>query len=331
MAENWTVCGQRKEHNHVTQNRDNKNRWRNKTVAFRVSPEEDEQIEAAVRLSGLTKQGTTSPGGSCAGTWVVQGQSQRYKALRNEMAAVLEELQRIEAGAAWTMNCWTLSNWIASIMGGMGRRIDRLMDDKKMKTTARFHLLAQMGDVAAHKNLTLSITERLCRKQSPEKDLDEMLRQMQRFSNDPAYLTISMNDPYENVYQSRPPVIDGLLYTGPYLFVERLHVGKSFLWHSLPTMSASASPCGATLSVRELSSIWRWRTTTGAAGQLYRMFGTEGTNNLYSSIHAKQLGGGLEEQLKGFVQEHLTPGLSSLILCKNPGGWRRQVQLWQRL
>ena len=37
-------------------NRDNKNRWRNKTVAFRVSPEEDEQIEAAVRLSGLTKQ-----------------------------------------------------------------------------------------------------------------------------------------------------------------------------------------------------------------------------------------------------------------------------------
>ena len=33
-----------------------KNRWRNKTVAFRVSPEEDEQIEAAVRLSGLTKQ-----------------------------------------------------------------------------------------------------------------------------------------------------------------------------------------------------------------------------------------------------------------------------------
>ena len=27
-------------------NRDNKNRWRNKTVAFRVSPEEDEQIEA---------------------------------------------------------------------------------------------------------------------------------------------------------------------------------------------------------------------------------------------------------------------------------------------
>ena len=35
---------------------DKKGRWRNKTVAFRVSPEEDEQVETAVRLSGLTKQ-----------------------------------------------------------------------------------------------------------------------------------------------------------------------------------------------------------------------------------------------------------------------------------
>ena len=37
-------------------NRDEHNRWRSKTVAFRVSPEEDEQIEIAVKLTGLTKQ-----------------------------------------------------------------------------------------------------------------------------------------------------------------------------------------------------------------------------------------------------------------------------------
>ena len=37
-------------------NLDTHNRWRNKTVAFRVSPEENKQIDAAVRLSGLTKQ-----------------------------------------------------------------------------------------------------------------------------------------------------------------------------------------------------------------------------------------------------------------------------------
>ena len=37
-------------------NRDEHNRCRNKTVAFRVSPEEWEQIERYVQLSGLTKQ-----------------------------------------------------------------------------------------------------------------------------------------------------------------------------------------------------------------------------------------------------------------------------------
>ena len=37
-------------------NRDNKNRWRSKTIGFRVSPEEDEQINRYVKLSGLTKQ-----------------------------------------------------------------------------------------------------------------------------------------------------------------------------------------------------------------------------------------------------------------------------------
>lgn len=37
-------------------NLDKHNHWRNKTVAFRVSPEEDAQIETAVKLTGLTKQ-----------------------------------------------------------------------------------------------------------------------------------------------------------------------------------------------------------------------------------------------------------------------------------
>jgi hypothetical protein len=37
-------------------NYDNHNRWRNKTVAFRVSAEEDLQLETYVSMSGLTKQ-----------------------------------------------------------------------------------------------------------------------------------------------------------------------------------------------------------------------------------------------------------------------------------
>ena len=48
--------------------------------------------------------------------------------------------------------------------------------------------------------------------------------------NDPANLyTISMSELYESVYQSKPPVIDGLLYPGTYLFVGVPKMGKSFL------------------------------------------------------------------------------------------------------
>lgn len=100
-------------------NRDNKNRWRNKTVAFRVSPEEDKQIETAVRLSGLTKQNYITRRLMCRDV-VVQGNPRVYKALRNEMAAVLEELRRIEAGSGVDDELLDTIELIAAIMGGMG-------------------------------------------------------------------------------------------------------------------------------------------------------------------------------------------------------------------
>ena len=99
-------------------NRDNKNRWRNKTVAFRVSPEEDAQIETAVRLSGLTKQDYITRRLLCREV-VVQGNPRVYKALRSELAAVLAELQRIEAGAGVDKELMDNIELIAAIMDGM--------------------------------------------------------------------------------------------------------------------------------------------------------------------------------------------------------------------
>ena len=78
-------------------NLDNHNRWRNKTVAFRVSPEEDEQLEIAVHLSGLTKQDYITRR-LLNRDIVVQGNPRVYKALRDQLAAVLGELGRIETG-----------------------------------------------------------------------------------------------------------------------------------------------------------------------------------------------------------------------------------------
>ena len=99
-------------------NLDRHNRWRNKTVAFRVSPEEDEQIETAVRLSGLTKQDYITRRLMCREV-VVQGNPRVYKALRNELAAVLAELQRIEAGGGVDDELLDTIRLIAAIMDGM--------------------------------------------------------------------------------------------------------------------------------------------------------------------------------------------------------------------
>lgn len=99
-------------------NLDNHNRWRNKTVAFRVSPEEDAQIETAVKLTGLTKQDYIIRRLLCKDV-VVQGNPRVYKALRNQLAAVLEQLQRIEAGAGVDDELMDTIQMMASIMEGM--------------------------------------------------------------------------------------------------------------------------------------------------------------------------------------------------------------------
>lgn len=99
-------------------NMDNKNRWRSKTVGFRVSPEEDAQIETAVRLSGLTKQDYIARRLLCRDV-VVQGNPRVYKALRDRFAAVLGELRRIEAGAGVDDELLDTIELIAAIMDGM--------------------------------------------------------------------------------------------------------------------------------------------------------------------------------------------------------------------
>ena len=99
-------------------NLDNHNRWRNKTVAFRVSPEEDEQLEIAVRLSGLTKQDYITRR-LLNRDIVVQGNPRVYKALRDQLAAVLDELRRIEAGQGVNGELLDTIQMIATIMNGM--------------------------------------------------------------------------------------------------------------------------------------------------------------------------------------------------------------------
>ncbi len=99
-------------------NQDEHNRWRNKTVAFRVSPEEDEQIEIAVKLTGLTKQDYIIRRLLCKDV-VVQGNPRVYKALRDQFAAVLTELRHIEPENGINDELLDTINMIAAIMDGL--------------------------------------------------------------------------------------------------------------------------------------------------------------------------------------------------------------------
>mgnify|MGYP001022445938 CR=1 FL=1 len=179
------------------------------------------------------------------------------------------------------------------------------MTDEKKKMTAQGSSVGADDGQSISKNSKTTIPDPDEKNNSPERDLEEILRQISRV-NDPAYLpTVSMNDLYEQVYPGRPPVVDGLLYAGTYLFVGAPKVGKSFLMAQLA------------YHVSMGLSLWGYEVRQGTVlylalednhrrlqERLYRMFGVESTGNLFFAIGAKQLGGGLEEQLKGFVREH---------------------------
>lgn len=79
-------------------NNDAKGRWRNKIVAFRVSPEEDALIETAVSLSGLTKQDYIIKKLTNKEV-IVRGNPRVYKALKDKLDKVLVQLEEVMDGA----------------------------------------------------------------------------------------------------------------------------------------------------------------------------------------------------------------------------------------
>ena len=99
-------------------NCDAQGRFRSVTVGFRVSPEEGEQLDRLVKLSGLTKQDYIT-NRLLERSVVVQGNPRVYKALKGQMADVLAELRRIETGESVSAEMTDIIRTIAEIMNGM--------------------------------------------------------------------------------------------------------------------------------------------------------------------------------------------------------------------
>ena len=75
---------------------DAKGRWRNRNVGFRVSEEEAKLLDNLVELSGLAKQDYILRR-LLNREVVVQGNPKVFKALKNQMTQIYEELKRLES------------------------------------------------------------------------------------------------------------------------------------------------------------------------------------------------------------------------------------------
>ena len=92
-------------------------------MAFRLSPEEADLLDTYVKLSGLTKQDYITRR-LLEQEIVVQGNPRVFKALRNQMAENLTQLQRIEAGVTPDEELLDVIRFLSKIMDGMKEDTD---------------------------------------------------------------------------------------------------------------------------------------------------------------------------------------------------------------
>ena len=107
------------------------------------------------------------------------------------------------------------------------------------------------------------------------------------------------------MYKSRSAIIEGVLYPGTYLLAGAPKIGKSFLVAQLAYHVSTGK------------ELWGYQVTQGTVlylaleddhrrlqERMYRMFGTDSSEKLFFATCAKQIGNGLEDQLKKFMQKH---------------------------
>ncbi len=178
------------------------------------------------------------------------------------------------------------------------------MFDTKEKMTALGPSVAPDGGQSPLCNESI-VTENREKHNGSEQDFEALYRKLRRM-NDPDYLhTVSLEELYDTVYQSRTPIVENLLYTGAYILAGAPKIGKSFLVAQIAHHVSTGQP------------LWEYEVNRGAVlylaleddyqrlqERMSRMFGVEGTGELFFAVAAKQIGKGLDEQLAFFLKEH---------------------------
>ena len=150
--------------------------------------------------------------------------------------------------------------------------------------------------------------------------------------------TITMAELYDNIYQSRPPVIDGLLYSGTYIFAGAPKVGKSFFMAQLAYHISMGI------------DLWEHHVHQGTVlylaleddhqrlqQRMSRMFGVDGAEKLHFAVEAPDLENGLENKLDAFIKAHpdtrliIIDTLQKILASRGSSTYARDYEVMGRL
>ena len=183
-----------------------------------------------------------------------------------------------------------------------------MMTDTKEKTTLKTSVGAderQSVQTISVGSIPTSEQEFNDEIENSEENFNAMYQRMQRMA-DPNHLhTVSMTELYQTTYKSRPPIIDGLLYSGAYILAGAPKIGKSFLVAQFAYHISTGQ------------KLWEYAVHQGTVlylaleddfqriqGRMFMMYGVEDTNDLHFATAANKVGNGLDEQLENFMREH---------------------------
>lgn len=101
-------------------NRDDKNRWRNVTIAFRMSPEENEELNNRVRLSGFRTKQDYIIQSVLHQKVVATGNPLMLVQFRQNLQRIEQELKRIEKASEMDEELLTPIRSMLEILEGFG-------------------------------------------------------------------------------------------------------------------------------------------------------------------------------------------------------------------
>lgn len=117
--------------------------------------------------------------------------------------------------------------------------------------------------------------------------------------------TVNLEELFESVFRDKPAIVENLIYPGTYILAGAPKVGKSFFVAQLAYHIATGQKLWD-YEVKQSTVLYLALEDDHRRLQkrMNRMFGVDGTANLYFAITAKKLGEGLENQLEEFINQH---------------------------